>query len=151
PQGLRAQTTPPEDGGGASAQKAPSAASRPLYQFIARDNLLLYVEFSGLDAHAASWKKTAAYRMLTETPLGTMLEAVATQLLDKLLSFSPNHKLTGTGVVTLAKHVAHSGWVLALHARPGAPDSAAEPLAATLVFRGASSKELRPVSSRLLG
>src|SRR6266481_2387043 len=71
PAGLPAQTAPAQGSG--TATQAAATESRPLARFIPKENLLLYVEFSGLDAHAASWKKTAAYRMLTETPLGTML------------------------------------------------------------------------------
>jgi len=35
--------------------------------------LIFYVDFDGLDAHAEAWQKTAAYRMLNQTPLGVML------------------------------------------------------------------------------
>ncbi len=52
-------------------------------RFVPRDNLILYVDFDGLDAHAEAWQKTAAYKMLNQTPLGVMLEEVAAQLLDK--------------------------------------------------------------------
>ena len=43
--------------------------------------------------------------MLNETPLGTMLEEVASQLLDKVLTFVPNHKLSGSEIVALTKRM----------------------------------------------
>ncbi|HZW35191.1 MAG TPA: hypothetical protein VFF52_31000, partial [Isosphaeraceae bacterium] len=147
PSGLPAQTTPaPAQGGGASVRSASASGSPALARFIPKENLLIYFEFSGLDAHAASWHKTAAYRLLTETPLGTMLESVAGQLLDKALNFVPNRKLSGPEVVTLLKHLASSGWVIAAHARSTAADPSI-----IMVFRGASHKEIRPLSSRILG
>ena len=79
-----------------------------------KENLVLYAEFTGLDAHAEAWKKTAAYKMLNQTPLGVMLEEVAAQLLDKGMSFLPSRKLSGTDMVTLVKSVARNGWVFAL-------------------------------------
>jgi len=105
------------------------------------------MEFSGLDAHSESWKNTAACKMLNETPLGEMLGQVAGQLLDKALSFSPDHKLTGAEIVTLAKHAAHSGWVLAINANPKGPDLAR----GTFVLRGAITKEMKPLASHLMG
>ena len=61
-------------------------------------------------------KKTAAYKMLNQTPLGVMLEEVAAQLLDKGMGFLPNRKLSGTEAVTLAKHAARHGWVFGFNA-----------------------------------
>ena len=73
----------------------------PLGRFVAQGHLILYAEFAGLDEHAASWKNTASYKMLNETPLGDMLESVAGQLIDKPLSFLPNRRLSGPEIVTL--------------------------------------------------
>ena len=41
--------------------------------------------------------------MLNETPLGAMLEEVAAQLVDKALTFMPNHRLSGPEIVKLAR------------------------------------------------
>src|SRR5207253_630290 len=94
----------------------------PLSRFVPKDNLIFYIEFSGLDAHSEAWQNTAACKMLNETPLGEMLGLVAAQLLDKALAFSPEHKLSGAEIITLAKHAARSGWVLAYNANPKGPD-----------------------------
>ena len=36
-------------------------ADAPLSRYFPKDNLVVYVEFEGLDAHDASWKKTARH------------------------------------------------------------------------------------------
>ena len=131
------------------AKQEPDAKSAPapvpLAHFVQRDKLALYVEFAGLKNHEAEWKATAAYKMLTGTPLGVMLEQVAGQLLDKAIAPFPNKTLTGPEIVTLIKHAADSGFVLALNG-----DAADGALRRTIVLRGAASKELRPLSSRLM-
>src|SRR5262249_53806998 len=48
------------------------------------------------------------------------------------------------------KHLARSGWVVGLNVDPKGGDSEFA-LSGTLVFRGATSKEIRPLSSRILG
>ena len=78
-----------------------TAGARPLARYFPKDNLVFYFEFSGVDAHADAWNKTAAYKMLTETPLGAMLEEVGAQLMDKMLSYSPGHRLDGKDYVAL--------------------------------------------------
>jgi hypothetical protein len=82
-----------------------------------------------------------------------MLEAVANQLLDKALSYSPNRKLSGAEVVTLIKHLARSGWAMGLNVdlKGGTAAGTENPFCGTLVLRGASNKEMRPLSSRILG
>ena len=85
--------------------------------------------------------------MLTDTPLGEMLGMVAEQLLDKVLTFIPSRRLTGREIVTLVKHSARSGWVLALSADPKAPQG----YRGTFVLRGGAGKETRQLTSRLMG
>jgi hypothetical protein len=92
PYDVRAQTAAAKSSAGAAAVPADAT---PLGRYVAKDNLIVYIEFAGLDAHAASWQKTAAYKMLNDTPLGGMLEEVSTQLLDKALGFFPNRRLSG--------------------------------------------------------
>ena len=118
-------------------------------RFVPRDNLILYVDFDGLDAHSEAWQKTAAYKMLNQTPLGVMLEEVAAQLLDKALESVPNRKLSGAEIVTLVKLMARKGWVLALNANLTGPD----PFVGTLVLHGAAAKdkEIKSITSRLIG
>jgi hypothetical protein len=141
PEELRAQTEPSK-----SATATETAAPVPLGRYVPKEHLIVYAESAGLDAHAESWRKTASYKMLNETPLGVMLEEVAGQLLEKAVAVIPNRRLSGPEIVTLVKGAAKSGWVFAIHIGPKADD-----LRVTFVVRGAASKELKPISSRLMG
>src|SRR5439155_22096939 len=117
PGGLRAQTpaatgeTSPRAAASEPTTGAAAPSVVPLGRFVPKENLVLYVEFAGVDQHPEAWKNTVACKMLTETPLGAMLEAVASQLLDKALTFVPDHKLSGGEIVTLTKHLFRAGWV----------------------------------------
>ena len=121
--------------------------SSPLARYVARDGLVLYAEFAGLDANADAWKKTAAYRMLTSTSLGAMLEEVGAQVLDRVLQNAPNRKLNGAELVTVIEQMMRRGWLLALNADA----KGAKPLRATIVLRGAVVKENKPLFGRLVG
>ena len=73
---------------GAFGQDEP-AGPRPLAGYFPREDLVVFAEFDGLDAHAEAWKKTAAYRLLNETSTGAMLEQVAIQLADRAFRARP--------------------------------------------------------------
>ena len=73
--GARALRAPPAGSASeptAAAQPAATSVT-PLPRFVPRDNLIFHLDFDGLDAHAEAWQKTAAYKMLNQTPLGVML------------------------------------------------------------------------------
>ncbi len=129
----------------AAAPAAPDTS--PLARFVPKENLVVYLEFAGLDAHEAAWKNTSSYKMLTETTLGEMLGAVSEQLLDKVMNFIPGHRLSGSEIVSLIKHSARSGWVVALNA----DSKAGSGFRGTFVLRGGANKENRPLTSRLMG
>ncbi len=141
PSALEAQTK-------SAKGQAPQVSTVPLGRFVPKDNLVIYVEFAGTYSHADSWKKTAACRMLNETPLGEMLEAVGSQLLDRLLGYVPNHTLSGAEVVKLLKHAGTYGFVVAINANPKGGESS--PVLGTIVLRAGAGKEIRAVTSLLL-
>jgi len=150
PTATPAPTAAPAAPAAKAAKPAPAPGpvdTSPLGRYVARENLVFYMEFAGLDAHADAWKKTAAYRMLTSTPLGEMLEDVAGQLFERLLDSSPNRKLTGPEVVTIIEQMTRRGWLLALNSDP----KAARQLRGTLILRGAVVKENKPLFGRLVG
>ena len=147
PQAATGETSPQQTAASDSITGAAAPSVVPLGRFVPKENLVLYVEFAGVDSHPEAWKNTAACKMLNETPLGAMLEEVASQLLDKILTFFPTHKLSGSELVALTKHAARSGWVLAINANPKGPDLSR----GTFVLRGAASKTMRPLTSRLMG
>ncbi len=134
-----------------AVQRKPAAPAppdtSPLARYVPKENLVAYCEFSGLDAHEAAWKNTASYKMLNDTTLGEMLGALSEQLLEKLVSIDPNLRLNGAEIVSLVKHSARSGWVLALNSDPKAPNG----YRGTFVLRGGASRENRAVASRLMG
>lgn len=149
PATLRAQENPAP--AATSARSAGATAAAPLARYFPSENLNFYFEFAGLDAHAEAWNKTAASKMLTETPLGEMLSEVAAQLVDKLLSYAPGRKLNGPEMVTLFQYGLHHGIAIGTHLRPDGTDNPGDAVAVTLVIRGGASKEIRGLSSRLMG
>jgi hypothetical protein len=120
---------------------------RPLARFVPGEKLILLAESEGLDAHADAWAKTAAYKLLNDTSLGTMLEAVGGQLVDWALANVPNRKFSGADVVAAAKHVAHKGFAFGLTA----PSAGGAKPGFVVVFRGATAREFRLPFARLLG
>ncbi len=71
--------------------------------------------------HKDAWQKTAAYKMLNETTLGTMLEDVGSQVIERLLSSRPDRRVTGTEVVKLVENLVQSGFVFAAAGVPDHP------------------------------
>lgn len=138
----------PAPGGSIGANPA---GATPLARYFPRENLLFYFEFSGVDAHPDAWNKTAAYRMLTETPLGEMFEEVGTQLVDKALSYAPGHKLNGQEIITLIKFGLKHGMAFGFVARPTSSDKTFDFTSLTIVIRDGASKEIRGLTSRLMG
>jgi hypothetical protein len=139
---------------------APVAAkpAPPLARYVPGQNLIVFAEFAGLDAHAEAWKKTAASRLLTETTLGALLESLATQAIDRAPADAvpaggapipvTRGKLAGADAVAVAKHLARSGFIFATVGDPRKP----QPDATILVLRGASrDREARTLFGKLLG
>lgn len=137
--------------GGAPAPAGTSApastAGDSLAKYVTNDRLVLLVENYGLNNYGEAWQKTNAYKLLTGTPLGPMMEVVGAQFIDQMLAKITPRKVTGSEVVALIKHVAQNGWLLAINS----VEKGSKPYRVTLVFRGATSKGLRPVTSRFLG
>ena len=122
----------------------------PLARYVPRDNLIAYLGSDGLDAQSEAWRKTAAYKMLTETNLGVMLEDMTSQAsaraLDQLV---PNHKITGPDVVAIAKHMATYGFVFAMNQT--GPAAAPTPPTFTFVVRSIKGRDAFVSFGRMLG
>ncbi len=113
-------------------------------RFIPADDLVFYGEFDGLDAHSRGWQKTAAYRLLNETPTGAMLEDLFLQIYPR----RPWRDLSAPEALQLIKHVAKSGVVISENcwSRNGEKKSVN-----ALILRDAfSNKDVRPIFARLL-
>ncbi|MBX6315512.1 MAG: hypothetical protein IRY99_21755, partial [Isosphaeraceae bacterium] len=120
--------------------------SPPPARYVARDDLLIYFEFEGFDAHAEAWKATAAYKLLNETSAGALIEDLAGQVLDRLIS-SRGRKLSGGEAVAAIKHILQNGFVLGMNAGPASGSGHA-----VLVLRNAAkTKDLRGLFGRVLG
>ncbi len=129
---------------GQEATKASRPA--PLARYFPGRDLVAYAEFDGVDAHRAAWAKTAAYRLLTETTTGAMLEQSAARLLDLVLSGRTGAVVGGRDLVALGQHMLHSGCAVGLnHAGVAGP-----PRCLAVVIRGAASGKARSVVDRLL-
>ena len=106
---------------------------------VPKDNLILYLEYQGLDAHADAWKKTAAYKILNDTPTGVMLEEVVIQLGDK---HSVKGKRAGSNSVPFIKHVARSGFLFAVVGNPQDPAKTSSILVFPKAFKDTSIRAI---------
>src|SRR5262249_60093929 len=99
----------------ARGQDVPRAVQpAPLARYFPRQDLVVYAEFDGLDAHRDAWMKTAAYRLLNETTTGAMLEQTLARLLEWFLAHQPGFSLKGREVVGLGKHLLRSGFAVGI-------------------------------------
>ena len=117
---------------------APAADTRPapLARYFPRRDLVAYVEFDGIDAHADAWKKTAVGKILGETTTGSMLKSVAIQCIEGLVptGLFPEGMKVGDRAVGLVEHVARSGLAFGINRPTGDPN--ARPSCVGLVLRG---------------
>ncbi len=133
----------------ASAQTAAPAAAAaaagpaaPLSAYVPGEQVSLYWEFQGTEAHAAAWQKTSAYKILNETPTGAMLEDVVGQLLSQTTVKTSKLRISGAEAVTLGKHLLKHGFLVAGF---GAQDSF------VVVMRGViKNKDTKAVAARLV-
>ncbi len=134
PEPARAQAARP---GGQDASKSSLARYVPK-----QDNLFFYLEFDGLDAHAAAWKNSAAYKLLNDTKLGALIEDLAGQGIELAQQSAPPEKrIKPAELIGLFKLAAKQGFARRLRGR--------EPRRGrfVIVARGAD----RPEVIRLLG
>ena len=127
-----------------------SGDSSSLARYVPKDDVILYLEYEGLDAHADAWQKTAAYKILNNTPTGVMLEELAAQGLDRLLALGPINGpgLKGSEAVLLIKHLARSGFLAAWVANRV---DTTKPHDGIIVLRNAfKDKTIRAIVARVL-
>ena len=88
-----------------------------------RQDLIAYLEFDGLDAHADAWKKSAAYKLLNDTKLGALLEDLASQGFELMRqSAGGDSPVTPADMIDLVKHVARHGGAVGVWGKPDDPD-----------------------------
>ncbi len=125
----------------------PAAFAQPPspQRYIPAKGLVAYLEFDGLRHHADSWKKTAAFALLADTPAGWMMSEVARQVLDELLKLNAGGKLTGADLLALHEHLMQHGVVIAVH------DCGNESYSTTIVLKNAGDQVIRQPLDRLTG
>ncbi len=97
-----------------------------------REGLAGYLEFDGLDAHAAAWKGSAAYKLLNETRLGALIEDIVRQLITQAQApIAPGDVIGGF------KLVARQGLAVGVWGKDP------EDLHTVAVFRGGGQAELK--------
>ena len=121
-----------------SAPPAASSRTASLARYVPRRDLGLYFESEGLDAHLVAWRGSAAYRLLNETKLGTLLEDLARQGIDLAQQSSPQSKqLKSSELINLLKRAARQGLAV------GAWSLDTQTPGAVFVFRNAELPEVR--------
>ncbi|HEX8204227.1 MAG TPA: DUF1559 domain-containing protein, partial [Isosphaeraceae bacterium] len=112
------------------------------------DGLAVYQEFSGFDAQAEAWHKTAAYRVLNETTTGAMFEDLFARLVAALSSPPglPGAERRGEPMIGLVKHVLRAGFTFGVR---GPFERKDQPLG-VLVLHGAARPEVRAPFDRFL-
>ena len=90
-------------------------ATTSLARYVPRQDLLFYLEFDGLDAHAAAWHGSAAYKLLNDTKLGALCEDLISQGVELAQeSALAEKRIKGAEAVDLLKKVAREGFVFAV-------------------------------------
>jgi hypothetical protein len=85
------------------------------HRYIPSRDLIGYLEFDGLDAHAAAWKGTAAHAIFAKTKAGAMVNEVTRQWAHWLM-LKDLGGLSGADVIAIRDHLVSNGLVLAVHA-----------------------------------
>ena len=116
------------------AHKKPGAMSQqlPLARYFPSQDLVVYVEFDGLERHREAWKKTALFRVLNETTTGAMYEAMVPRVLDLIVPESSGVRVSGKELSEFALHLARSGFAVGINRAGGA----GPPRCFGLVIRG---------------
>jgi len=131
----------------ALGQKAAGAAGPvPLARYFPRQDLVVYAEFDGLDAHRDAWTKTAAYRLLNETTTGAMYEQSISRILDLILARQPDVPVNGRELEALGMHLLRSGFAVGINRAGGS----GPPRCFALVIRAAARGETRAILDRIL-
>ena len=125
---------------GSNAQPAAEAdaKAKPLAHYVPSQNLISYLEFGGLDTHQAAWRTSAAYKLLNETKLGSLLEDLAGQYLEVGQQYSrPDRAHPGSEIIAMMKLATRQGFALGVWGKD--PDQ----FGTIYVMRGGDRPEVR--------
>jgi prepilin-type processing-associated H-X9-DG protein len=131
----------------ASAQEAVLKGKFPsLARYFPAQDLVVYLEFDGLDTHQESWQKTAAFRLLNETTTGVMYRAALPRIFTLLLREEAEIPLNGRELTDLALHLFRFGFAVGINRAGGT----GPPRSFAIVLRGAAEGEIHQVLDRVL-
>ena len=127
-----------------ASTSAAAESRRSPHRFIPAKGLVAYIEYEGLDAHAAAWNASAAHGILVENHAGAMMSELSRQVLDRLMKEAPDCKLTGADFTAVLDHLVHRGLVIAYH------EEAGNALTTTYVLNGIGEKGIRERLDRVI-
>ncbi len=116
-------------------------AGSSLSRFVPTKNLVMYAEFDGVEAHAAAWRATAAYKLLNETSLGALIKDLAAQGID---SQAPGGAKIGKQAVDAFERLAAQGFAIGVMGTPPARPSF------VIAIRGGARPELRQILDQII-
>ncbi|WP_422923577.1 DUF1559 domain-containing protein [Singulisphaera sp. PoT] len=125
-------------------KKAPGSAS--LARYFPKADLVAYLEFEGLDAHADAWRKTSVYKILNETTTGPMLRSLAVRSIDRLAGPSRSKSLNGAEVLAFVEHAFRNGFAFGFSGRAGS----SRPACVGFVARNGARAAVRPILERMI-
>jgi prepilin-type processing-associated H-X9-DG protein len=94
------------------------SSAPPLARYLPHEDLVFFLEFEGLGAHAPAWQQSAANKLLNDTPLGALVEDVASQVIEMAQqSVPPDKQVPAAQYLGVLKHVAKSGFAVGVIGR----------------------------------
>src|SRR5262249_23120941 len=91
------------------------AAGSALARYVPREALVFYFEFDGLDTRSAAWHRSAAYKLLSDTKLGALIEDLAGQAIDlSQQSVPPEQRAKPGDIVEQLKRLIRDGFAFAV-------------------------------------
>jgi prepilin-type processing-associated H-X9-DG protein len=133
------------------SEPTPAAVANPakeesLARYFPGKDLVVYLEFDGVDRHAEAWRKTAMRGILAETQTGAMLRSLAVQFANNLLPPGSGIQIRGAELVTVVEHAFRRGFAVGIVRSPGQR----KPSLVGFVLRDAAGGEIRPIVAKLI-
>jgi hypothetical protein len=126
----------------------------PLARYAPKDDLIILVEFEGLDSDKPTWEQSALNHILNDTTTGVMLEDVFVQGVDQLLASRPEPpKFAAADLLAMFKHISRNGFVTGVAGKPNEAGDDLEPgtVIRPTVIRNGARADVRPLFAKLLG
>ncbi len=88
-------------------------------RFVPAQGLTAYVEYDGLDAHAAAWRATAGFAILQGTPAGAIIAATGRQLLANHNRVVTGNRVNAAEFIPLGERIIRQGFAVAYYEEAG--------------------------------